>query len=117
MYLSTPRVTQACEDLPALRRVIAHLSERCCLDLADRSAIRFLLDGDFSHCQASVADRQTFQDLRAMFTLLFRLESSSSEDLGIAGLRTLWHQHSEILARSQVREPRQGGLQLERAAS
>ena len=116
MNRSIPRVPQASGDLPALRRVIDHLSERCCLDLADRSAIRLLLDGDFSHCPAPAADRQTFQDLRAMLTLLFRLESSSSEDIGIAGLRTLWHQHSEILARSQVREPWQGRKQLERAA-
>jgi hypothetical protein len=116
MNLSMPRVTQACEDIPALRRIIAHLSERCCFDLTDRSTVRFLLDGDFSACQAFAADRQTFQDLRAMLILLFRIESSSSEDLGIAGLRTLWRQHSEIVARTRVREPKWGELPLELAA-
>jgi hypothetical protein len=112
-----PRVTQACEDLAALRRVIVHLSERCCLDLADRSAIGRILDGDFSDSQLPDPAHQTAQELRAMLTLLFRLESSSSEDIGIAGLHTLWRQHSEILERFRLWEPGRDALQREFAVS
>jgi len=39
-----------------------------------------------------------------MLILLFRLETSSSEDLGVDGLRRLWRQHSEILGRFGARE-------------
>ncbi|MDO9164778.1 MAG: hypothetical protein Q7U13_01590 [Rhodoferax sp.] len=111
MKLSMPPGSQASKDLAALRRLIAELSERCCLDLTDSSVISFLMDGDAPHCQEPTPDSQTFQDLRFMLTLLFRLESSSSEDLGIAGLRTLWCQHREILTRFQVGEPGQAGPQ------
>lgn len=117
MNRSIPRVTQAFEDLAALRWVIAHLSERCCLDLADRSVIRRLLDGDFPDRQVPDPERQAFQELRVMLTLLFRLESSSSEDIGIVGLRTLWRQHSEILERFRLPEPGRDALQREFAAS
>lgn len=109
MNLSMPPGTQASKDLAALRRVIAELSERCCLDLADSSVIRLLMDGDLPHRQGPTPDSQTFQDLRAMLTLLFRLESSSSEDLGIDGLRTLWCRHREVLARFQIGEPGPAG--------
>ncbi|MDO9197687.1 hypothetical protein [Rhodoferax sp.] len=112
MNLSMPPGTQSSNDLAALRRVIAELSERCCLDLADSSVVRRLMDGDLPHRQGLTPDSQTFQDLRAMLILLFRLESSCSEDLGIAGLRTLWCRHREILARFQVGEAEQGGPQL-----
>ena len=44
-------------------------------------------------------DPQVCQELRAMMILLYRLEASSSEDLGVEGLRRLWHQHGEIMAR------------------
>jgi hypothetical protein len=45
-----------------------------------------------------------------MMILLYRLEASSSEDLGVEGLRRLWRQHGEILARFQVGEPAKSGL-------
>ncbi|MBL0168282.1 MAG: hypothetical protein IPP85_14610 [Propionivibrio sp.] len=91
--------------------MIAHLADRCDLDLADPYAVRNFLDGDSSHDQANAREHQDSDELRAMLTLLFRLEASSSEDLGIAGLHRLWLQHSEILARFQVRKPLHAGLE------
>ena len=78
---------QSCEDILALRRVIAEFAGRCGIDLADGNALRSLLDGDFSECRAAGPQRQNCQELSAMLTLLLRLEASSSEDLGITGLR------------------------------
>lgn len=111
MNLSLLGVTHASEDILALRRVIAHLADRCDLDLADPVAVRHFLDGDSSHDQAGDREAQFCDELRAMLTLLFRLEASSSEDLGIAGLHRLWMQHSEILARFQARKPLHAGLE------
>jgi hypothetical protein len=111
MNLSMLGVTHASEDILALRRVIAHLADRCDLDLADPIAVRHFLDGDSSHGKASARQHQVCEELRAMLTLLFRLEASSSEDLGITGLHRLWMQHSEILARFHVRKPLQAGLE------
>ena len=111
MNLSLLGVNHACEDILALRRVIAHLADRCDLDLADPYAVRNFLDGGSSHDQESAREHRDSDELRAMLTLLFRLEASSSEDLGIAGLHRLWMQHSEILARFQVRQPLQAGLE------
>jgi hypothetical protein len=111
MNLSLLGVNHASEDILALRRVIAHLAERCGLDLADPDAVRHFLDDDSSHDQPGTREHQDSDELRAMLTLLFRLEASSSEDLGIAGLHRLWMQHSEILARFQVRKPQQAGLE------
>lgn len=104
------------EDLLPLRRMIARLADRGGLDLADGSAIRRFLDGDFSLCKAPDWDINSCDDLRSMIVLLFRLEASSSEDLGINGLRRLWHRHSEILASSTVREELQGWVTLQRLA-
>ena len=111
MDLSMPGVTHAAEDILALRRVIAHLAERCELDLSDPYAVRHFLDADSSHDQESVRAHQDGAELRAMLTLLFRLEASSSEDLGNDGLHRLWMQHSEILARFHVWKPLQAGLE------
>lgn len=83
------------EELLALRRLIAEQASHCQLDLNNRIAIRHFLDSD----QPSPAG----QELRAMLVLLLRLETSSSEDLGIDGLRRLWHQHSEIISRFGAR--------------
>lgn len=83
------------EDLQALRRLIARLAPPCGLDLSDKSAVRRFLDGAQAPGGAAEAD----QELRAMLILLFRLETCSSEDLGFAGLRRLWQEHSETLAR------------------
>lgn len=111
MNLSLLGVSHVSEDILALRQVITHLAERCDLDLADPYAVRHFLDADSSHEPASAREHQDSDELRAMLTLLFRLEASSSEDLGIAGLHRLWMQHSEILARFQVRKPQQAGLE------
>jgi hypothetical protein len=110
MSLSILGSNHVCEDLLALRRVIAHLADRCRLDLGDRAAVSRFIDGDFSHNQSPARKLAACQELRAMLILLLRLEASSSEDLGIDGLRRLWRQHSEILARFHIREPQQAGL-------
>lgn len=104
-------VAHASEDILALHRAITHLADRCDLDLADPFAVRHFLDGDSSHGQASDREAKFCDELRAMLTLLFRLEASSSEDLGIAGLHRLWMQHSEIMARFQARKPLHAGLE------
>jgi hypothetical protein len=91
--------------------MIVRLADRCALDLADSSAIRRFLDGDFSHCRVPEWDRNSCNDLHSMITLLFRLEASSSEDIGISGLSRLWHQHSEILTRFGIRETMPNMLQ------
>lgn len=93
---------QSCEDIQALRRIIAHFAGRCRIDLADSTVFRGLLDGDFRAAKVPTADRQKAQELSAMLTLLLRLEASSSEDLGIAGLHRLWHEHGKILARCRA---------------
>jgi hypothetical protein len=62
-------------------------------------SIRHFLDNDLATSQSERIDPQICQELRAMLILLFRLEASSSEDLGVEGLRRLWRQHSEIMAR------------------
>ena len=105
MNLSIVDVGRAAdEDLVPLRRMIVRLAERCSLDLADKPAVRRFLDGDFSQCEAPEWDINSCRDLHSMITLLFRLEASSSEDLGINGLHCLWLQHSKLLANSTVRE-------------
>lgn len=95
MRLTTARPLPG-EELLTLRRLIAEQASHCQLDLNNRIAIRHFLDNE----QPSVAG----QELRAMLILLFRLETSSSEDLGVDGLRRLWRQHSEILGRFGARE-------------
>lgn len=87
------------DDILALRRLVEQVAERCGLDLTDRVAVRRILDGDLSQCRVNESNLSFSQELPGMLTLLFRLESSSSEDLGISGLRRLWRQHSEILVR------------------
>ena len=104
------------EDLHLLRRMIVQLAERCGLDLEDSSAIRRFLDGDFSPIKGHDCDTRSCDDLKAMITLLFRLEASTSEDLGISGLRRLWHRHSEILTSSTVRNELQGYVTQRRLA-
>lgn len=117
MSLSIFGPSHISEDLHALRRVIARHADRYGLDLADRSAVRRFLDGDFAPGQTPARNYPAYQELRAMLVLLLRLEASSSEDLGIDGLHRLWRQHSEILARFHVREPMQAGLASEFPAS
>lgn len=98
------------EDLVPLRRMIVRLAKRCGLDLADSSAVRRFLDSDFSQCTAPDWDLNSCHDLHSMITLLFRLEASTSEDIGIDGLHSLWRQHNEILAGSKSGEEVQGGF-------
>jgi hypothetical protein len=99
------------EDLLTLRRAIAQLAERCHVDLTERTALRRILDGDFSCCQAT--ELEDCRQLAAMLTLLFRLEACSSEDIGMAGLRRLWRQHGRVLARFRLRRPVTDGRQPE----
>lgn len=90
------------EDMQALRRLIAHLAPQCGLDLANRSAVRHFLDHDSASNRSEAIDPLLCHELRAMLILLYRLEGSSSEDLGVEGLRRLWRQHGEFLARFQA---------------
>ena len=90
------------EDMQALRHLIARLAPQCGVELGDRASIRRFLDADSATSRSEIIDPQLCQELRAMMVLLFRLEASSSEDLGVEGLRRLWRQHGEILARFQV---------------
>ena len=90
------------EDIQALRRIIAQLADHCGINLTDSATLGRLLDGDFSDGPTPLGGHQDRRDLSAMLTLLFRLEASSSEDLGITGLRRLWHEHAKILARFRV---------------
>ena len=87
------------DDLLALRQAIAEVAERSGIELTDHVALRGLLDGDFSSERASADEIEGRRELCTMLTLLFRLEASSSEDLGISGLRRLWRQHARTLAR------------------
>ena len=101
------------EDILALRRAIAQLADDCHLDLGDKAAVRQFMDGDFSRCTDPSPNRQTCRELREMITLLLRIEASSSEDIGIIGLRRLWNQHREVLARFHLRKTIQLGLRRE----
>jgi len=87
------------EDIQALRHLIALLAPQCGVELGDRIAIRRFLDAESSASRGESIDPATCQELRAMLILLYRLEASSSEDLGVEGLRRLWRQHGEILSR------------------
>jgi hypothetical protein len=90
------------EDIQALRRLIAQLAPQCGVNLDNRASIRHFLDGESAPIRSESIDPQICHELRAMLILLYRLEASSSEDLGVEGLRRLWRQHGEILARFQV---------------
>lgn len=87
------------EDMQALRQLIALIAPQCGVDPDNRTSIRRFLDNDLAASHSESIDPRICQELRAMLILLFRLEASSSEDLGIEGLRRLWHQHGEIMAR------------------
>jgi hypothetical protein len=84
-------------DLPALRRVVSRLAERSGVDLTHPPTLRALIDGELS-CD-STGTRQAIADLRSALILLYRLQDSSSEDLGVQGLQRLWHAHQEFVAR------------------
>ena len=99
MNLAILGPSHASEELQALRRLIAQLAGQCGLELSDKSAVRRFLDADHPFLPGPLATSETGQELRAMLILLYRLEACSSEDLGFEGLRRLWLQHSETLAR------------------
>lgn len=102
MSHSTPALNNTCEDMHALRHLIAEFAGQCGLDLSNRIAVRQFLDDNQVSSRSEIIDPKICQELRAMLILLYRLEASSSEDLGVEGLRRLWHQHSEILSRFQI---------------
>lgn len=87
------------EDLKALRHAIGRLAAECSLDLDSRPAIRRFLDNDPAGIPGRRGDPKACQELRHMLVLLYRLEASSSEDLGCSGMHRLWHQHDEIVRR------------------
>ena len=100
MTLSLSGQRRVPADLLALRQLIAEQALQCDLDLSDKRAVRALLDADPLNCSSSR------RELRLMLILLFRLEASSSEDIGVEGLRRLWLQHNEILVKFSSRENR-----------
>lgn len=87
------------EDIQALRQLIAQLAPQCGVDLNDRAAVRHFLDHDSAASRGESVDPEICRELHAMLILLYRLEASSSEDLGVEGLRRLWRQHGEFLSR------------------
>lgn len=106
MSLSILGPKHSSDELQALRRLITELAPQCGLNLKDRAATRDFLDGH-PLSRSEHINPQLCAELRAMLILLFRLEGSSSEDLGVEGMRRLWCQHSEILDRFDAGNSRQ----------
>lgn len=69
-----------------------------------------IVDCDYAFCQSNGIDHRLYLDLSNMLRLLFRLEGSSSEDLGIYGLCRLWERHREILKRFNIGSQSLGNL-------
>lgn len=82
------------EDLLALRTHIGRLAVICGVDINSDDNVSRLLAGDYSKCHQQPRQAET---LRGLLVLLYRLEASVSEDLGIDGLVGLWQQHNAIL--------------------
>ena len=82
------------DDLLALRTHIGRLAMVCDLDISHDATVSRLLAGDFSGCHDH---RREAELLRALLVLLYRLEASISEDLGIDGLIGLWQRHNALL--------------------
>ena len=105
-----PSMPNASEDILALRHLIEHIASIHSLDLTDKAVVTRILDGDMSHCRLNTgssgcsSNDALSEELPTMLRLLFRLEASSSEDLGNSGLRKLWSQYREILARFNARK-------------
>lgn len=89
-----PHNTLPDDELDSLRRLIAGLAQRCQVNLDDRRALRQLLDE-----QTAANKDPARHELRSLLRLLYRLESASSEDLGLAALRRLWQLCAEARAR------------------
>lgn len=83
------------DDLLALRTHIGRMAIACGVDISRNDNVSRVLAGDFSLCRAHGREAEL---LRALLVLLYRLETSISEDLGIDGLVDLWQQHNDILA-------------------
>lgn len=84
------------DDLRVLRFHVGRLAMICELDLGRGETVAQLLEGDHVACHSH---RREAELLRALLILLYRLEASVSEDLGIAGLTKLWREHDDLLAR------------------
>lgn len=82
------------DDLLALRTHIDRLAIACDLDISHGDTVTRLLAGEFSH---DLDHGREVEVLRALLVLLYRLEASASEDLGIDGLVRLWQQHNKVL--------------------
>lgn len=83
------------DDLLALRTQIGRLAVLCDVDISRDGNLTRLLEGDYSECHQHPREAEL---LRALLVLLYRLETSVSEDLGIEGLVRLWGQHNNLLA-------------------
>jgi hypothetical protein len=84
------------DDLLALRTHIGRLAMVGGVDIGNDAVVALLLAGDFSGFHLAAREAEL---LRALLVLLYRLEASVSEDLGIEGLTRLWRQHDDLLAR------------------
>lgn len=82
------------DDLLALRTHIDRLAIACNLDIHHGGTVTRLLAGEYSHDRHHGHEVEV---LRALLVLLYRLEASVSEDLGIDGLVRLWQQHNKVL--------------------
>lgn len=87
------------DDLLALRTHIRRIAIVCGVDISRDENVGRLLAGDFSQCRAHGREAEV---LRALLVLLYRLETSVSEDIGIDGLISLWQQHSALLVQHGV---------------
>lgn len=83
------------DDLLALRTHIGRMAIACGVDVSRDDNVGLLLAGDFSRCKRHGREEEV---LRALLVLLYRLETSVSEDLGVDGLIGLWRTHNDILA-------------------
>jgi len=82
------------DDLLALRTHIGRMAIVCGVDISRDENVGRILAGDFSQCSGHGREAGV---LRALLVLLYRLETSVSEDIGIDGLVSLWQQHSALL--------------------
>lgn len=99
MPFSMQGTAEGSGDIQALRRVIENLARQHRIDLTDRAVIGRIVDDDTTIIDTTGIDPQLFEEFSSMLRLLFRLEFSSSEDLGVSGLSRLWERHREILRR------------------
>ena len=83
------------DALLTLRTQIGRLAVLCNVDISRDDNVTHLLSGDYSECHQHPREAEL---LRALLVLLYRLETSVSEDLGIDGLVRLWGQHNDLLA-------------------